>query len=65
MHSMRCKKARRAAAQRRKIWKRMQIKKNHFAEILRVCEFIDTKPYQLDRRQTVIILTFELSLREY
>ncbi len=39
---------------------KMHIKKNHFAELLRVCDFIDTKPYHLDRRQTVIILKSEL-----
>lgn len=44
--------------------KRMHIKKNHFAEVLRVCDFIDTKPYHLDRRQTVIILKSELVPRD-
>ena len=39
---------------------KMHIKKNHFAELVRVCDFIDTKPYHLDRRQTVIILKSEL-----
>jgi len=46
------------------IRKRMHIKKNHFAELLRVCDFIDTKPFHLDRRQTVIILKSELVLRD-
>jgi len=44
--------------------KRMHIKKNHFAEVLRICDFIDTKPYHLDRRQTVIILKSELVPRD-
>ena len=43
---------------------KMHIKKNHFAELLRVCDFIDTKPYHLDRRQTVIILKSELVPRD-
>jgi hypothetical protein len=36
------------------IWKKMHIKKNHFAELLIVCNFAETKPFHLDRRQTVI-----------
>jgi len=40
--------------------KKMHIKKNHFAELLKICDFVDTKPYHLDRRQTVIILKSEL-----
>ena len=44
--------------------KKMHIKKNHFAEVLRICDFIDTKPYHLDRRQTVIILKSELVPRD-
>lgn len=43
---------------------KMHIKKNHFAELLRVCDFIETKPYHLDRRQTVIILKSELVPRD-
>jgi hypothetical protein len=43
---------------------KMHIKKNHFAEVLRVCDFIDTKQYHLDRRQTVIILKSELVPRD-
>lgn len=45
------------------IRKRMHIKENHFAEVLRICDFIDIKPYHLDRRQTVIILKSELVSR--
>mgnify|MGYP000890845703 CR=1 FL=1 len=40
--------------------KKMHLSKNRFSELLRVCDFIDTKPYHLDRRQTVIILKSEL-----
>ena len=40
--------------------KKMHLSKNRFSELLRVCGFIDTKPYHLDRRQTVIILKSEL-----
>jgi len=43
---------------------KMHIKKNHFAEVLRICDFIDTKPYHLDKRQTVIILKSELVSRD-
>ncbi|HPS92642.1 MAG TPA: hypothetical protein PKV33_10825 [Methanothrix sp.] len=40
--------------------KKMHIKKNHFAELLRVCDFTETKQFHLDRRKTVIILNSEL-----
>jgi len=30
--------------------KKIHIKKNHFAELLRVCDFAETKPFHLDRR---------------
>jgi len=40
--------------------KKMHLSKNRFSELLRVCDFIGTKPYHLDRRQTVIILKSEL-----
>ena len=40
--------------------KKMHLSKNRFSELLRVCGFIDTKPYHLDRRQTIIILKSEL-----
>ena len=46
------------------IRKKMHIKKNHFAELLRVCNFAKTKRYHLDRRQTVIILKSELVPRD-
>jgi hypothetical protein len=44
--------------------KKMHIKKNHFAELLRVCDFAETKPFHLDRRQIVIILKSELVPRD-
>jgi hypothetical protein len=44
--------------------KKMHIRKNHFAELLRVCDFAETKPFHLDRRQTVIILKSELVPRD-
>jgi hypothetical protein len=43
---------------------KMHLKKNHFAELLRVCDFAETKPFHLDRRQTVIILKSELAPRD-
>lgn len=44
--------------------KKMHIKKNHLAELLSVCDFAETKPFHLDRRQTVIILKSELVPRD-
>jgi len=44
---------------------KVYIKKNHFAELLRVCDFLDTKPYHLNRKQTVIILKSELVQRDF
>jgi len=44
--------------------KKIHIKKNHFSELLRVCDFVETKPFHLDRRQTVIILKSELVPRD-
>lgn len=46
------------------IRKRMRIKENHFAEVLRICDFIDTKPYHLGWRQIVIILKSEFVPRD-
>ncbi len=43
---------------------KMHIKINHFSELLKVCDFAETKPYHLDRRQIVIILKSELVPRE-
>jgi len=44
--------------------KKMHLKKNHFAELLRTCDFAETRPYHLDRRHTVIILKSELVPRD-
>jgi hypothetical protein len=46
------------------IKKKMHIKKNHFAELLRVCDFAETRAHHLDRRQTVIILKSKLVPRD-
>jgi len=39
---------------------KMHLKKNNFAELLSVCDFAETKPYHINRRQIVIILKSEL-----
>jgi hypothetical protein len=44
--------------------KKMHIRKSHFAEVLRVCDSAETKPYHHDRRQIVIILKSELVPRD-
>ena len=36
--------------------KTMHLSKDRFSKLLAVCDFIETKPYHLDRRQDVIIL---------
>jgi hypothetical protein len=36
--------------------RKMHLSKNRFSELLKICDFIETKPYHLDRRQTIIIL---------
>lgn len=36
--------------------KRMHLYKDRFSKILAICDFIERKPYHLDRRQNVIIL---------
>ena len=40
--------------------RKMHLSKNRFSELLKICDFIETKPYHLDRRQTVIILNSKL-----
>ena len=40
--------------------KKMHLSKNRFSELLGNCDFVETKPYHLDRRQVVIILNSEL-----
>jgi hypothetical protein len=34
----------------------MHLSKSRFSELLAICDFIETKPYHLDRRQDIIIL---------
>jgi predicted nuclease with TOPRIM domain len=36
--------------------KKMHLSKERFSKLLDTCDFIETKPYHLDRRQLVIIL---------
>lgn len=45
--------------------KRMHLSKERFSNLLSVCDFIQTKPYHLDRRQLIIILKSELVLPNY
>ncbi len=45
--------------------KKMHLSKERFSELLKICDFIETKPYHLDRRQDVIILKSELVPRNY
>jgi hypothetical protein len=40
--------------------KRMHLSKERFSNLLLICDFIERKPYHLDRRQDVIILKSEL-----
>jgi len=39
---------------------KMHLGKNRFSELLKICGFIETKPYHLDKRQDVIILRSKL-----
>ncbi|VVB63405.1 Uncharacterised protein [uncultured archaeon] len=48
----------------KEVRQKMHVKKNHFAELLRFCDFAESKPYHLDRRQAVIILKSELVPRD-
>jgi hypothetical protein len=40
--------------------KKMHLSKERFSNLLLICDFIERKPYHLDRRQDVIILKSEL-----
>jgi uncharacterized membrane protein len=42
------------------IRKKMHLSKERFSNMLLICDFIERKPYHLDRRQDVIILKSEL-----
>jgi len=39
---------------------KMHLSKERFSNLLLICDFIERKPYHLDRRQDVIILKYEL-----
>ncbi len=39
---------------------KMHLRKDLFSQLLKVCDFIELKPYHVDRRLTVIILKNEL-----
>ena len=39
---------------------KMHLSKNRFSELLKICDFLDTKPLHSDKRKTVIILKSEL-----
>jgi len=39
---------------------KMHLSKNRFSELLKTCDFLDTKPLHSDRRKDVIILKSEL-----
>jgi len=36
--------------------KRMRVPKSSFSELVKICDFIDIKPYHLDSRQDVLVL---------
>lgn len=36
--------------------KKMHLSKDRFSKLLAICDFIERKPYHLDRRQDIIIL---------
>ena len=44
---------------------KMHLSKERFSELLKICDFIDTKPLHSDRRRRVIILKPELVPRNY
>jgi hypothetical protein len=39
---------------------KMHLSKNRFSEMLKICDFLDTRPLHSDKRKTVIILKSEL-----
>ena len=39
---------------------KMHLSKNRFSELLKICDFLDTRPLHSDKRKTVIILKSEL-----
>lgn len=44
---------------------KMHLSKNRFSELLKTCDFLDTKPLHSDRRKDVIILKSEMVPRNY
>jgi hypothetical protein len=42
---------------------KMRLSKDRFSKLLTVCDFIERKPYHLDKRQDIIILKSELVAR--
>ena len=40
--------------------KKMHLTKNRFSELLKICDFIERKPFHSDRRKDIIILKSEL-----
>lgn len=44
---------------------RMHLTKERFSELIKTCDFIDTKPLHSDRRKMIIILKSELVPRNY
>jgi hypothetical protein len=47
----------------KEVRKLMHLSKDRFSKLLAICDFIETKPYYLDRRQEIIILKSELVAR--
>ena len=39
---------------------KMHISKNRFSELLKICDYVETKPLHSDKRKDVIILRSEL-----
>ena len=39
---------------------KMHLSKNRFSELLKICDFLDTRPLHSDKRKTIIILKSEL-----
>lgn len=48
----------------KEIRQKMKLKENHFAELLRTCDFLEIRPSKTDRRKRIIILKSELVPRE-
>jgi hypothetical protein len=44
---------------------KMHLSKERFSELLKICDFLDSKPLHSDKRKLVIILKSELVTRNY